>query len=96
MFHLLRALVFRKFLSPTLYDIIDKNVQDLIITSLSPSVRSLCSSILVTFLLEYPLEESRLTQHMNYLLKNVGTYFDSEGRYQALEVMERLADKLPT
>lgn len=33
---------------------------------------------------------------MNYLLKNVGTYFDSEGRYQVLEVMERLADKMPT
>ncbi|CDW84473.1 small subunit processome component 20 homolog [Stylonychia lemnae] len=94
-FHLLRALVFRKFLSPDLYDIIDKNVQDLIITSLSPSVRSLCSSIFVTFLIEYPLEQERLTQHLNFLLKNVGTYFDQEGRHQILEVMEKISIKMP-
>lgn len=50
------------------------------ITSINKGVRGICASILVTFILEYPLEAERLSQHLNYLLKNVGTYFDSEGR----------------
>lgn len=29
------------------------------------------------------------------MLKNVGTYFDSEGRYSLLELMEKVAEKLP-
>jgi len=77
-FQCLRAIVYRKFICADLYDLIE-NVQELMITSIAKSTRTVCSSIFTQFLLEYPLEPARVEQHINHLLKNLG-YFDSEGR----------------
>lgn len=62
---------------------------------MSPAIRSICGSIMLNFLLNYPMEKSRVEQHLNFLIKNCGTYFDSEGRYSVLELMEKIAEKLP-
>jgi hypothetical protein len=64
------------------------------ITSISKSTRTLCSSIFVSFLLEYPLEAERVSSHFNHLLKNLG-YFDSDGRLIVLDVLHLLAEKFP-
>lgn len=64
------------------------------ITSLAKSTRGICASIFTQFLLEYPLEQDRVEQHINHLLKNLG-YFDSEGRLQVLDVLHSLLERFP-
>ena len=59
MFHCLRALVYRRFVCADLYDLLE-GVQDLMITSLAKSTRSICANIFTQFLLEYPLEADRV------------------------------------
>lgn len=92
-FQCLKAIVYRKFVSADLYDLIEQ-VQELMITSIAKSTRSVCASIFTQFLLEYPLEQSRVEQHVNHLLKNLG-YFDSEGRLQVLDVLNSLIERFP-
>lgn len=55
------------------------------VTNISKATRGTCANIFVQFLLEYPLEQQRLQQHINHMLKNL-TYFDTDGRLQLLEV----------
>lgn len=55
------------------------------VTNISRTTRSICASIFVQFILEYPLEKERVQQHINHMLKNL-TYFDVDGRLQLLEV----------
>lgn len=64
------------------------------ITSVSKPIRSICATIFTQFILEYPLESSRIEQHINHLLKNLG-YFDSEGRLQLLDVIHSLIERFP-
>jgi hypothetical protein len=52
-------LVYRRFLSAELYDLLEQ-VQDIMITSVARSTRQVCASIFTQFILEYPLEEKRL------------------------------------
>ena len=92
-FQCLRALVYRKYLCAELYDLIE-TVQDLMVTSVARSTRQLCAGIFTQFLLEYPLEPSRVEQHINHIIKNLG-YFDSEGRTQLLEVLGSLTERFP-
>ena len=66
----------------------------MMITSVAKSTRTVCASIFSQFLLEYPLESSRVEQHINHLLKNLG-YFDSEGRLQLLDVVGSLVERFP-
>ena len=47
------------------------------------------------FLIEYPLEEKRIEQHIYHLIKNIN-YFDKDGRMTVLEVIERIVAKFPT
>ncbi|TNV87999.1 hypothetical protein FGO68_gene14880 [Halteria grandinella] len=92
-FQCLKAIVYRKVMSADLYDLIEQ-VQELMITSIAKSTRSVCASIFTQFLLEYPLEQTRVEQHVNHLLKNLG-YFDSEGRMQVLDVVNSLIERFP-
>jgi hypothetical protein len=52
-------LVYRRFVCADLYDLLE-GVQDLMITSLAKSTRSICANIFTQFLLEYPLEADRV------------------------------------
>ena len=40
------------------------------------------------------MEEKRLDQHIQHLLKNL-TYFDAQGRQQLLETLQVIVDKMP-
>lgn len=73
-FTCLKAILYRKFECADLYDLI-QNVQEMMVTSVSQSTRYTCAQIFITFILEYPMETSRLDQHIQHLLKNL-TYFD--------------------
>lgn len=63
-FHCLRAIIFRKFVCPDLYDVME-NVQEMMVSSVTKATRSMCAQIFVQFLLDYPLEAGRIEQHIN-------------------------------
>lgn len=56
------------------------------VQTVSRTTREVCAGIFTSFILEYPLEQSRLEQHINHMLKNL-TYFDPEGRLQLIETL---------
>ena len=84
-FQCLKAIVNRRFLCPDLYDLME-TIEEMMVTNISRSTRTICANIFVQFILEYPLESSRVQQHINHMLKNL-TYFDADGRLQLLEVL---------
>ena len=89
----LKILIENKVLSPHIYDLVDI-VADKLITSVNNSIRSTCSQIFVSFLIEYPLEEKRVEQHIHHLIKNL-TYPHHDGRQSIIEVIEKLIAMMP-
>lgn len=53
----------------------------------SASVRAQCSSILLMFLLDYPLGEPRLDKHLEFLVSNLEFKHES-GREAALDALK--------
>ena len=90
----LKALVEKKVLNPHIYDLVDI-IGDKMITHSNKSTRIICSNIFITFLIDYPLEEKRVEQHVHHLIKNL-TYVGKEGRLTVLEVIEKLIPQFPT
>jgi U3 small nucleolar RNA-associated protein 20 len=92
-FTLLRAILARKLVLPEVYDLMNR-VQELMVQSHSSSVRQLAAASLLQFLLEYPLGTTRLQQHVQFLLTNVG-YDHEQGRLAALEMLDAVITKFP-
>lgn len=89
----LRSVVHRRFECADLYDLIEQ-IQETMVFSTLPSIRALCASILVQFLLDYPLAPERVEQHINFLIKNLSCN-KVAGRLQLLDVLKTLFDRLP-
>lgn len=54
-FNCLRAIIYRKFLCPDLYDLME-TVQEMMVQTVSHNTREICANIFVQFIIEYPLE----------------------------------------
>ncbi|XP_022846936.1 small subunit processome component 20 homolog isoform X2 [Olea europaea var. sylvestris] len=91
---LLKAIVHRKLVVPEIYDLV-KRVADLMVTSHLEPVRKKCSQILLQFLLDYPLSEKRLQQHLDCLLNVRYDYEHSTGREAVLEMLHAIITKFP-
>ena len=57
-------------------------------------MRELCSSVLLQFLLDYPVGQRRLQQHLHFLLANLG-FEHASGRQAAASTLRALCFKLP-
>jgi hypothetical protein len=90
----LKAIVEKRVLTPDVYDLIEI-IGEKMITNSNKGIRSICSKIYVQFLIEYPLEEKRIEQHIYHLIKNIN-YFDQDGRETVLEVLDRIVTRFPT
>ncbi|KAL5498462.1 UTP20 [Sanghuangporus vaninii] len=90
-FALLRAIVYRKFIVPEIYDLMDR-VGEIMVTSQSPQVQELCRSVLLQFMLEYPQGKNRLKQQFAFLIKNLSYVFES-GRKSVLEFLSAIIMK---
>ncbi|KAL5483039.1 UTP20_9 [Sanghuangporus weigelae] len=90
-FALLRAIVYRKFIVPEIYDLMDR-VGEIMVTSQSPQVQELCRSVLLRFMLEYPQGKNRLKQQFAFLIKNLSYVFES-GRKSVLEFLSAIIMK---
>lgn len=64
------------------------------VSSNSRQIRGLCSNIFVQFLLDYPLQNERVEQHLNFVLKNL-SYEQPENRIQLLGTLGTLIERLP-
>ena len=58
-------------------------------------MRDLCSSVLLQFVLDYPLGQRRLQQHLHFLLANL-SFEHAGGRHAAAGTLRALSFKLPT
>lgn len=93
-FALLKALLKRKVMLPVVYDLM-KRVSHLMVQSSSSPVRNLCGECMLQFLLDYPLGEKRLGQHLTFLINNLKYEYPS-GRLSVLSFLELLCSKFPT
>lgn len=90
----LRSVVFRRFESAALYDLVEE-IQEIMVFNTSSSIRGICQNIFTQFLLDYPLAPERVEQHINFVIKNLGCK-RYEGRLQLLDVLKGLFEKLPS
>lgn len=91
---LLKAIVGCKVVVPEVYDMMNR-IGELMVRSQSETIRKKCSEILLQFLLDYPLSEKRLGQHLDFLLSNL-SYEHSTGREAALELIHAIIVKFPS
>jgi U3 small nucleolar RNA-associated protein 20 len=92
-FGLLKAIVGRKLVVPEMYDLMVR-VGQLMVRSQDTSVRQLCSQTLLQFLLDFPLGQRRLQQHLEFLASNLA-YEHPSGREAALEMIHATIVKFP-
>ncbi|KAH8929951.1 hypothetical protein BT69DRAFT_1108385 [Atractiella rhizophila] len=91
LFALLRAIISRKFVSPDVYDLMDK-VAEILVTNQAKNVREVCRAIYLQFLLDYPQSRSRLKASLNFLAKNLA-YEHESGRLSVLELISAILNK---
>jgi len=69
-FACLFAIIKRKFLHPCIYDMIDY-IQETYLISFDEATKSLCENIIIEFLNNYPLEDKRKQNHINFFIINL-------------------------
>lgn len=92
-FILLKAIVAKKVVLPEVYDVVS-SVQELLIKSQHSVIRQLSSSVLLSYLLDYPLGKKRLEHHLQFLLSNMG-YEHETGRQASIDLLEAIVRKFP-
>ncbi|KAG2589626.1 small subunit processome component 20 homolog [Panicum virgatum] len=90
---LLKAIVRRKLVSHEIYDIVVK-IGELMVTTVTESIRQQCIQILLQFFLNYPLSEKRLQQHIDFFLANL-SYEHASGREAVLEMLHDILTRFP-
>nr|CDI55225.1 potential u3 snornp protein utp20p fragment [Melanopsichium pennsylvanicum 4]SNX83942.1 related to UTP20 \ len=91
LFALLRAIVSRRLVVSEVYDTMDK-VAEMMVTNQSDSVRDLCRSTYLQFLLDYPQGKQRLRNQIGFLAKNLA-YEHQSGRLSVLEITDAILNK---
>ncbi len=94
-FHLLKAIVSRRLLSPQIYDIMHVLSTELLLSSPLPSVRQNSQVIFMQFLLHYPLGEQRLQQHLDLLRQALTHHPYAQARGSVLEMLEQIFTHFP-
>jgi len=91
---LLRTIVDRELVVPEVYDLM-KTLSEMVFVAGNTQVRTLCTRILVTFFVHYPLTTKRLRQHLDLLVANLDFEVES-GRQSGLMMLRAILDKFPT
>lgn len=92
-FTLLKAIVKKKIVLPEVYDVMNA-VQELMIKSQHTVIRQISSTILLSFILDYPLGKKRLEQHLQFFLSNMA-YEHETGREASITLLEAIIRKFP-
>ena len=92
-FQLIRAIVDSNVLLPEIYDLMEKIIEQTVLSH-RKGVRESASSTVVAYILGYPLGEKRMSSHMKQFLNNC-SYDYEEGRLSALALLESMVKLLP-
>jgi len=92
-FQLLRGIIDTQILIPEIYDVVTTLTEQMVLSH-RQGIRSASMSIVIAFIINYPLSDKRLTAHIKQLLKNC-EYEYEEGRLAAIEMMHRVVKLLP-
>jgi hypothetical protein len=92
-FALIKSIVFRRLVSSEVYDLMER-IAELLVQSQRAPVRLLCSQILLQFLLEYPLGDKRMAQHLDILVQNLG-YVHESGRLAVVDTLQHILMRFP-
>ncbi|XP_055709541.1 small subunit processome component 20 homolog [Phlebotomus papatasi] len=91
-FPLLRAILAKKLYVTEIEKIIEF-VAELSVTSDDESVREEARQIIITYLLDYPMDGSKFKQHLMFFLSQL-TYSESTGRSSVVKLIQNLVKKL--
>ena len=70
MYDVLKSVVARKLQVPEVYDAME-HIAELLFQGESQSIRSKCASLLLSFLLHYPLSVKKRQAHIDFVVKNL-------------------------
>ncbi|XP_042384346.1 U3 small nucleolar RNA-associated protein 20-like isoform X1 [Zingiber officinale] len=90
---LLKSIIHQKLVVHEIYDIVVQ-VAELMVASHSEPIRKKSNEVLLQFLLNYPLSDKRLQQHMDFLLANL-SYEHLSGREVVLQTLYDILKKFP-
>lgn len=92
-FQLVREIVATRVLIPEIYDLVTKLAEQIVLSQ-RKGVRESATSVVVTFLVTYPLGEKRVSSQLKQLINNCEFEFE-EGRAAALRALVVLIKALP-
>jgi len=92
-FQLVREIIVTRILIPEIYDLITKLAEQIVLSQ-RKGVRDAATSIVVTFIISYPLSEKRVASQLRQLINNCSFEFE-EGRCSALNALVLLIKALP-
>ena len=92
-FGLVKAISAKRFMSAEFYDLMDVMLK-LSVQSQKATVRLQASQIFLQYLIEYPLGEQRLTNHLQQIVLNI-KYEYEEGRLSGLGLLSSVVQKFP-
>ena len=92
-FALIRSILATQILLPELYDLIDKVIEQIVLSQ-KKSIRDSSASIVVYFLVHFPIGDNRFQHHIKQLLTNCAYEYE-DGRVSAIETLQSLAKLLP-
>ena len=90
---LLKAILGHQYISTALYELMDLVLEQTVRSS-SEAVRSQCSSVFLSFFIDYPLSPSNHEAYLKQMTANV-SYQHVHGRLSAIEMLSKLFAKLP-
>jgi len=91
--NLVKAMMSRRFVSPEFYDLME-TILELSVKSHRASLRQQCAGIVINYLLNYPLGETRLEHHLKQIVVNIRYQFE-EGRLSGISLVTMVIEKIP-
>jgi U3 small nucleolar RNA-associated protein 20 len=92
-FQLIKVLVETKVILPEMYDLMDKLMQQIVLSH-RKNVRESASGVIIAFMLGYPLGTKRFQQVLKQLLANCSYEFE-DGRIAALNTLATVVRLIP-
>ena len=92
-FNMLRVILDRKITISEVYDLMDE-LSVLLLQSFNDSIRNQCSRVLLSFLMNYPMSNSRIEKLITFLLKNLD-YDEPSGRLALSHLIQNMLSSFP-
>lgn len=92
-FGVIKAITSVQYVSPEFYDLMETILQ-MTVQSHKPTMRQQAAKIFMQYLIEYPMGNQRLANHLKQVVLNI-KYEYEDGRLSALDLTKAIIEKLP-